>query len=82
MEDIDIKPSSMFQIVADLGNMINWRTMLILFFIYIFLNADIFIDNCLTHIAGAVDFKTPTVKGTCIQAVILVIAYALLDLLV
>ena len=76
------RPDSFFSIIGDLTSKLNWKIILFIFLLYIFLNTDMFIDKGLSRIKNAVDFKHPTTKGTLIQALLMVIGYAIIKLLV
>ena len=61
---------------------INYKMVLFLFLFFIFITSDIFIDKLLTGVNGAVVGRITTTKGSLIQATLLVLFYACMDVLI
>jgi hypothetical protein len=67
---------------TDFFSRINFKIAIFLFVFGIFLFSDLFIENVLCKIKDATSADSATTKGTCIQLIILVIFYLIVDLLV
>lgn len=52
-------------------DIVNWKVFLLLIFIYILINSELFIDNVLSNINGAVNDDIIAPYGTIIQSLIL-----------
>ena len=59
---------------------INYKILFFIFVIFLFISSDVFIDKALSRIDGAVEYKTPTTKGTFIQGFFLVFLYMIIDI--
>ena len=57
--------------VLSTWDVVNWKVCLLLIFIYLLINSEIFIDNVLSSISGAVRDDTVATFGTMIQSAIL-----------
>lgn len=54
----------------------NWKILLAIFLIFLFIISDIFVDNVLSKF-GTVEGRNPTGKGIIIQGIFLVLGYIL-----
>lgn len=63
-----------------MGNM-NFKIAFLLFFVYIILNSEIFIDNILSKINCAVQDNQTTNRGVLVSAMFLSLAYIVLDMI-
>jgi hypothetical protein len=59
-----------------------WKLLVFIFFIFIMLSSDIFIDKVLGNIDGALDHKSPTTKGVCVQATLMCVCTLIIDILI
>lgn len=74
----------LYQLSNKIYELMNFKIGILLFFIYIILNMDIFIENTLSKmINGLYDYKNDkiTTKGTIISGLVLAILYIFLDFL-
>lgn len=76
-------PSDFGQMLREVVGMIPVKMMFIMFAIYMFLNSDVFINRVMARVNGAVNFTdTLSTYGTVITGVLLVMMYAVFDILV
>jgi len=68
--------STMF---VDIASSIQYKLLAMMLGIFLLLNSDIFINRVLSRLSGAVDVKTVTTYGTCMQGLFLVIACMFAD---
>ena len=83
-DELKIKTGDLFQVSNKLYENTNIKIGIILFFIYIILNLDIFIENVLSKIFNNVyDHNNDKIlaRGLIINGIILSLLYMLLDLL-
>ena len=74
----------LYQLSNKFYELLNFKIGILLFFIYIFLNTDVFIENTISKIiSGIYDYKNDKIsnKGIIISGIILAILYILLDFL-
>jgi hypothetical protein len=58
-----------------------FRILAIIFVMFLFVSSDVFIDKILSQVSGAVEYKTPTTRGTFIQALVLTLLVMMIDLI-
>lgn len=76
-------PDSFSSIIADFFVGVNYKLILMLFLIYVFLMSDMFIDKVLSRLDGAVsERRNLTSKGALINGVVLVLLYMTADMLI
>ena len=76
------RPDDLTSLFTDVFKFSNIKIALFIFFLFIILSSDIFIDKMLSKVTGAVDGRCPTGKGTIIQGLLLVLCYIIFDMLV
>lgn len=80
-ESEDEKKGDLNQLLLKgIGNM-NFKIAFLLFFVYIILNSEIFIDNILSKIHCAIENNQTTNRGVMISGLFLSISYILLDMI-
>jgi|SRR5579883_3683017 len=87
MDDGDIgkkkKPDDLASAFMGFFTTINYKMLLFLFIIFIFITSDIFVDKILSRINGTVEHTNITTnKGTFIQGLFLVLFYIIMDMLI
>jgi hypothetical protein len=60
----------------------NFKLLILIFILFVFINSDLFIDKILSRVEGAVDHRAATSKGVVIQGIFLVLAFVIADVLV
>lgn len=76
------KPDDLASAFMGFFTTINYKLLLFIFLIFIFISSDIFIEKVLGSINGASQNREPTVKGTFIQGFFLVFLYMIIDLII
>lgn len=76
------KPDDFTSMLADAVTNVQYKLFILMFLTFIGLSTDVFINRVLTKFSGAVEGKTPTSWGTGLQAIFLVIACLVFDLLI
>lgn len=56
-------------------DIVNWKVLLLLIFVYLLINSDLFIDNVLSRIGGTMNGDSIAAYGTIIQSLILGCSY-------
>lgn len=72
-------PDDITSVFTDLVSRIQFKFLAFMFIAFIMLNSDSFVNRVLSTIEGAVDFKTPSSWGVCLQGMFLVIIMIVLD---
>ncbi len=67
-------------LVAKSLSKVNYMVALCLFILFVILNNDVFINNILAKVNGAVEYDVPTSYGTMIQGLILIIGFMIMDI--
>lgn len=62
---------------ANLGGVVNFKVLVALFLIFVFVTSGIFTNNVVSGFPGAVRGRTPTSYGTVVQGICLVLFYVL-----
>lgn len=76
-------PEDFSGIISGLIGSVNYKLIIMLFLIFIFLSSDVFITRVLSTINGAVAFPSnPTTYGTIIQGLLLCLMYIVSDVLI
>lgn len=82
-EDYDLETTdsnkSLIELLTDGLSGIQYKLFALMFISFLFLSSDVFILRFLSSFDGAVEYKTPTTWGTCIQGLLLVIAMLIFD---
>lgn len=84
LDDIEVEPSKGTGILQDITGyfaQVQYKSLLILFVLFIFICSDLVIDKFLSKVNGAVEHREPTAKGVYIQGLFLVLFYILFDML-
>lgn len=77
------KPTDLNPVVFGMFSAIPWKHMVLLFIMYILLSSDVFISRILSKVDDAVGYNgAVTTKGTIITGLLLVILFAVNDLLI
>jgi capsule polysaccharide export protein KpsE/RkpR len=61
---------------------LHFKTLIAMFFIFIFISSDVFISKVLGNFANATENRMPNTKGVIIQGVFLVLAMIVFQLIV
>ncbi len=77
-----IPSHDMFGIFGEAVANIQFKQIIALFFMYLFVNSDVFTHRVLTNINGALDYGVLTTTGIVSQAIVLCIGFIIIDLLV
>jgi hypothetical protein len=59
---------------------VNYMVAICLFILFVLLNNNIFIENILARVNGAVEYDVPTSYGTMIQGLLLIIGFMIMDI--
>jgi hypothetical protein len=78
----DSKKTDLMRVTGNILSNINYKVAFLLFLISAIIFSDIFMENVLERINGAVDGLCTTSKGTLIQMIFLVLGYIIIDLVV
>jgi hypothetical protein len=78
----DPKKTDFIEVSGSIISNINIKMAIFLFFTGMVIFSDIFSDNFLNNMDGAIHGEITTTKGTVIQLVVFVLCYLILDLLV
>jgi len=78
-EEIEKKGDLNHMLINGISDM-NIKIAIMLAFLYIILNSEIFIDNVLSKIDGTLDDGRTTNKGVFVSSLLLAIGYILIDL--
>ena len=81
-ETTNKKPDDFAGMTIGFFSMVHFKQLIIIFFLFLFVSSEVFIDKILTRIDGSTEHKNPTTKGTIIQASFLVLMFMILDILV
>lgn len=84
-DDIDDEVTTkddLIEATSDALYSLNFKHIIFMALIFLFIVSDVFIDRVLSRIDGATINKEATTKGTFIQMFILVLMYILFDLLI
>jgi len=86
-EDLDDpsgkRPDSFISIIADFFGNVNYKLIIILFLIYVFLMSDLFIDKVLSKVSGTTENRNQlTPKGTLVNGLLMILLYMTADLLI
>jgi len=82
MDPITSNDQSLLKILEDAGNGIQYKLFAFIILLFLFINSDIFISRVLSRFDGAVVASTPSSFGTFIQAIILVVMAAIVDMFI
>lgn len=74
------KPNDLAEVAAGAILSINFKSLIFLFILYIFITSDIFNDKFLSRFSNSVENRNPTTKGSFIAGFTLVILYMFADL--
>ena len=77
---VNNKPDSFTGIITDGLAGIQWKLLLFVFLIFLFVSSDVFTNRVLTKFKGAVDSKYPTSYGVIIQDLFLIFFFILFDM--
>lgn len=83
--DYDIiieEKSSLHDLAGAAVSKLQWKLFGFMFIVFMFVNSDVFISRILSKIDGATDFKDVTSYGTGLQALLLVLACIIFDVLI
>jgi hypothetical protein len=72
-------PDDLVSIILDITSQIQFKFLGFLVIVFILLSSDIFINRVLAKFKGAVDYKTPTSWGVCLQSMFLAMIMLVLD---
>lgn len=72
-------PDDITSMFADIISRVQYKFLAFMFIAFIMLNSSSFVDRVLTSFTGAVEFKTPTSWGVCLQGFLLVIIMIFMD---
>ena len=75
-------PDDLTAVVLDAVSRVQFKLFGLMFLVFLFLSSDTFINRVLTGFSGAVDYKSPTSWGVCIQGLFLVTAMIIIDPLI
>ena len=77
------KPDSFTSIIADFFVGVNYKLILMLFLIYVFIMSDMFIDKVLSKMEGTVrNNHDLTSKGTMVNGILMILLYMTADMLI
>lgn len=76
------KPDDIGTCVLDIVKKINYKQAGFVFILFILITSATFIDGVLSKQTDCVSGITPTIKGTLVQGVCLVIGYIIIDVLI
>ena len=70
-------------VLVDMLKNLNWKLIIAIMLIFIFISSDIFVENVLSRFSDTIeDMGTPTNKGIIIQSIFMVLGYMTIDLLI
>jgi len=69
-------------ILVDMLKKLNWKLIIAIMLIFIFISSDIFVENVLSRFSDTADMGSPTNKGIIIQSIFMVLGYMTIDLLI
>lgn len=81
MDDSDKKKGDLNQFIIGAFGKMNIKIAILLFFIYVIINSEIFIDNVLSKFSNTVDNGKTTNKGVMISALFVTLSYIIVDML-
>lgn len=81
-KDSFVKKDNLLGVIGKITEKINFKSLIILFILFLIVSSDIFINCVLTTIKSATDTRGATFKGILIQGVFLVVGFTLLNLLI
>lgn len=81
-DDESTKPDDFIGIISYGFGSINFKHLIFMLIMFIFLSSDVYVDRVLSKIPGTVFNRSPNTKGTMIQLMFFAIAYILIDILV
>lgn len=81
-EDDDKPNENIYEKSSNAFKKINFKSLIFLFILFIFISSDIFIEQILDKFGDTVEHNNPTSKGVLIQGIMLVLGFAILDTLV
>jgi hypothetical protein len=73
-------PDDLMSLIMSVVGDVQYKFILLIFIMFIFISTDVFIFRVLDKFPGAVDMSTPTTRGTIIQGMFLVISCILIDI--
>jgi hypothetical protein len=79
------KPTDFDPMLGEIISGVNYKLILFLFLLYIFITSDVFLDRMLSKVDGAsaqACTTCTTTYGTIIQGTLLVIGYMIMDILI
>jgi len=76
------KSDDLLSIVIDIVSKTQFKFLGMLLLIFIFINSDVFISRVLGRVSGAVDGKTTTSWGVCVQGIFLVLCMIAVDIFI
>ena len=65
--------------LTDIVSGVQYKLLIFMFVIFLFVSSDMFIMRLLSRFSGAVDMKTPTNYGTILQGTFIVLACIVID---
>lgn len=74
--------SGLYDLGATAAGKLQWKLFGFMFLMIMFINSDVFISRILSKLDGATDYKEVTSYGTGIQAMLIVLACIIFDVLV
>lgn len=78
----DKKPDDFMSIFMDFFSTLNYKLLMFIFIIFIFITSDIFVEKILGKIDGTVNHREPTSKGAFMQGLFMVFFYMIFDLVI
>ena len=72
-------PDDITSVLVDIVSHVQFKLIGLMLTIFILLSSDVFINRALSKFKGAVDYKTPTSWGVCLQGMFLAIIMIIID---
>lgn len=85
-EDLDLsedlkKPDDLASTILGIFSISNVKLVAFLFIIFLFVSSDIFIEKFLSRFNNTTIGREPTVKGTIVQGIVLVLLFIFVDII-
>lgn len=74
--------TDLMKMTGNLLSNINYKVAFLLFVVSVVIFSDVFIDNVLHGIDGAIEGDSTTTKGTMVQLIFMIVSYIFIDLIV
>lgn len=76
----EVKKGDLIKVTTDFLGNISYKLIFFLFMAFLFISSDVFSNNVLSKIDGAIELNDVTTYGTIVQGVILILFYLTIDM--